>query len=501
MPRLSRRPFRSIAALIALAVTASACADSTNALPTPPSPVPAPKDAPNVVIVVTDDQRYDTLWAMPQTQRLLVNKGVRFTNSFVVNPLCCPSRASILTGDYSHNTGVWTNGGRRGGFEAFVDTDTLATRLQAGGYHTGLIGKYLNHYDDPNYEPPGWSSWQPFLAESEGKYYDYVINDNGKPIHYGLGTQDYSTDVVMRLGHDFIKETPEGQPLFLYLAPKAPHGFATPAARDLKTLSPNRIHFNASWNEHDISDKPRYIHENKSLKKQAQTRMEDGLLQAYRALGAVDDGIAQLVSTLESTGRLDNTLFIFLSDNGTAWGEHRWSAKSVPYEETIRVPIVMRYDQIDTGGRIAEAMALNIDLAPTILELAGIPASDMDGESLVPILEHPSAPGRSSFLIEHYQLMRPGGARDDAIPSYCGIRTHTQKFIIYATGERELYQVKTDPAELHNTFGEPGTAQDSKALQARVSHMCVPRPPGFPTDVLPAPPKPSAATPTSPPGA
>ena len=423
---------------------------------------------------------------MPHVQHQLMAHGVKFRNAFVVNPICCPSRASILTGLYSHNTGVWANGGKHGGFDAFDDEATLATRLQASGYHTGLIGKYLNHYNDPSYRPPGWDSWQPMLAESEGKYYDYVINDDGTRVHYGHSPTDYSTDVLMGLGVKFLQEAPADRPFFLYLATKAPHGSATPAPRDRHAYSDAVIHFNESWGESGVDDKPLYISSRRPFNPVQQQRQTEGFLNAIRALGALDDGVGRLLQTLRSTGELDSTVVIFLSDNGTAWGEHRWGAKSVPYEETIRVPmVIMDGRQMDAaGGEVAGAMALNIDLAPTILDMAGLPEGDADGQSLVPALSDPSLPGRSSFLVEHMQLIRPEG-RDDPVPSYCAVRTRSELFVRYATGEQEYYRLGSDPAELHNLAADPEHAGRIAELQAQAMRGCDPRPPDWPEGELP----------------
>lgn len=483
-PLPPRQPVAAVttAVEVVLALVAMACT-STPATSPPTIVEQARAGAPNVVIVLTDDQRYDTLWAMPNVRHQLVDKGTKFRNGFVVNPLCCPSRASILTGNYSSRTGVWSNGGKYGGFGAFDDTTSLATRLQGAGYHTGLVGKYLNHYDDPSYTPPGWDSWQPMLAKSEGKYYDYDLNDNGTPVHYGHAPSDYSTDVLMHDGVSFIQDAPADVPLFLYLATKAPHGSATPAPRDKHTLSERQLHFNESWNEGSVDDKPAYIRTQRPLGITKQFRFRRGLLDADRSLGAVDDGVQHLIDALTASGRMENTIFIFLSDNATAWGEHRWGAKSVPYEETIRVPLVVRYDALAGPDRPSGALALNIDLAPTILEVAGLQHDGMDGQSLVPFLTDPSQAGRKDFMVQHMQLIRPEG-RDDPVPSYCAVRSHTHLFTLYATGERELYDLRVDPAELHNLAKEPGSVPLMAAMESRVRQLCDPAPPGFPLDLL-----------------
>src|SRR5205809_3921053 len=184
-------------------------------------------DLPNVVVILTDDQRWDTLWSMPTVQSELIGHGIEFTNGFVVNPLCCPSRASLITGQYSHTHGVYTNAGPYGGFQHFAgDDSTIATWLHDGGYWTGFVGKYLNGYrPQDGYIPPGWDRW---VAMNLG-YYNYWLNIDGVPAYFGSDPEDYSTDVLGADAASFIRDSPTDQPLLLDFAPYAPHGPATPS--------------------------------------------------------------------------------------------------------------------------------------------------------------------------------------------------------------------------------------------------------------------------------
>src|SRR3990170_6725693 len=195
-----------------------------------PPPASAQTTAPpSIVLVVTDDQRWDTLWAMPSVEADLVDNGVVFSNGFVVNPLCCPSRASILTGRYSHGTGVYTNTSPDGGFSLFDDDSTVATWLDAAGYRTALVGKYLNGYDGVTI-PPGWDHWVAFSG-NQGSYYDYSLNVDGALEPHGSAPEDYSTDVLATHAESFILGVPAEEPVLLYMTPYAPHGPATAATR------------------------------------------------------------------------------------------------------------------------------------------------------------------------------------------------------------------------------------------------------------------------------
>ena len=472
--------------LVVIALLFPSTPPSKSSPPPDPPARPAVSGLPNIVLVLTDDQRWDTLWAMPTVHTELVGKGVKFANAFVVNPTCCPSRASILTGQYSHSTGVWANGGDYGGFDAFQevhgDDSTVATWLDAAGYHTGLVGKYLNHYDDPSYIPPGWDEWAGLLAESEGKYYDYVLNLNGHPTHYGHTPADYSTDVMANWAVDFIQSAPADQPLFLYMGTKSPHGSAIPAPRDRNGFRDYTVPHTPDFNESDVSDKPGYIRAQRLASDSRAAKYDRGRTLVLRALQSVDDAVARILAALRQSGRMNNTMFVFTSDNGNLWGEHRWVAKGVPYEESIRVPIVVRYDPLVTGPAKSEAMALNIDLAPTFTDVAGVQAPGAEGHSLLPLLADPSLPGRGDFVIEHVQQIKKENL--DPVPTYCALRTRNSLFVQYATGEREYYDLGSDPWELRNLAGGPAVASKITAARGRASVLCDPLPPGFPADLL-----------------
>lgn len=434
---------------------------------------------PDIVLIVTDDQRWDTLWAMPSVQSLLVNEGVTFSNAFAVNPSCCPSRASILTGTYSHTNGVWRNSPPYGGFESFQDGSTVATWLQDAGYRTGLIGKYFNGYENTSYVPPGWDRWVAFTDKTYA-YYDYTLSVDGAPRALGWSDRHYSTDRLGRFAYRYIDRTPAEEPLFLYFAPNAPHGSGSGppkvASRHSGSFEDLALWRPPSWYEPDLSDKPAYIREHQEIIRDRFRKRQ------YESLLAVDDAVKDIVTSLEETGRLDNTMIVFTSDNGMLWGEHGWRGKHVPYEESIRLPLVVRFDpaledtdddRLGSRPRRSRHLVNTTDLAPTIGEAAGVATPGAEGLSLMPLLAGEDPRWRRSLLFEH--LGRP--SQEDSPPTYCGLRTKRYSYIAYETGERELYSIKEDPYQLFNLAGlglEP-----LEALDATLREECDPPPPGF----------------------
>lgn len=427
---------------------------------------------PDIVLILTDDQRFDTLWAMPTVRSELVAKGIRFTHGYVSNPVCCPSRSSILTGQYSHTTRVYTNHPKEpfGGFPAFRDSSTVATWLQEAGYRTALMGKYLNGYGD-SYVPPGWDRW--FVTWDGGAYFDYTANDDGSLRSFGSDPEDYGTDVLVDQATDFIRTTDRDQPLFLYFAPHAAHGPATPAPEDVPRFAHLRPWRPESYDEADVSDKPAYVRSHGPLSGSAKVSIERFRRDQYRALRSVDRAVSEILDALTETGRLTNTLIVFTSDNGMLWGEHRWSSKVVPYEESIRVPFVIRADALIDAPRVDDRLVLNIDLAPTFAEVAGLSAPNVEGRSLVPLLTSSRARWRTDFLMEHLELS-PGG-----VPTYCGVHSRRYVYIDYATGEEELYDLERDPFQLTNVVGNRPYADILRTERGRLRQLCRPRPPRF----------------------
>ncbi len=418
---------------------------------------------PSIVLVLTDDQRFDTIEQMPTVQSKLVGHGVDFTNAFVVNPLCCPSRASILTGQYSHTTGVYSNQGKYGGFHVFRDASTIATTLQAAGYQTAHFGKYLNGYAG-TYVPPGWSRWAAFITTGSNLYYDFTLNEDGALVPYnGLG--NYSTDVLADKAADFIRSA--SGPLFVVFAPTAPHLPAVPARRHEGAFAGMEPWRPPNYNEEDVSDKPAFA-QARPLWDEARQALEDGLHEKQlESLLAVDDAVGELVDALADTGRLHNTLVAFTSDNGLSWGENRWNSKYVADESSIRVPLVIRYDPLAGAPRKESRLALNIDLAPTFAAVAGAPFP-AEGRSLEPLLGDPVDLWRNLFLVEH---MGPFA------PPYCALRRPALKYVQYSTGEEELYNLAADPYELENLAGRPAYRELRHVQRMRLRKLCSPPPP------------------------
>ena len=411
---------------------------------------------------------------MPFVQRELVAKGVTFANAFVTNPQCCPSRVSILTGRYAHSTGVWSNVPPNGGFPAFHDDrSTIATWLHAAGYRTALVGKYLNDYEAAahrGYVPPGWDRWVA-IAEENGHYYDYDLTVNGTLVHRGHAPGDYSTDVLTREAVDFIKTA--RRPFFLYFAPAAPHDPYIPAPPDTTACPDLAPYRPSSFGEDDVSDKPGFIR--KLPWSETEVEMADQTrLGQCRTLLDVDRSVERIVSALRATGALSSTLIVFTSDNGLLWGEHRLSYKSVPYEESIRVPMVMRYDPMTNSPRVEQRFVLNVDLAPTFAALAGLPHRPLGGRSLVPLLRGETVPWRVSFPLEHAH-----GNERIPIPDYCGVRTPRWMYAEYGTGAEELYDLTSDPWELENLASRPSLTTVRERLHALTVRRCQPFPPGF----------------------
>jgi arylsulfatase A-like enzyme len=317
--------------MVLLAATAFACGRlSPSAVDEQPVAEPSPVllsseeegDPPNVVLILTDDQRWDTLNEMPTVDEELARHGISFERGYVSNPLCCPSRASVLTGQYSHSNGVYTNqnGQPHGGFRAFDDRSTVATWLDEAGYRTGMLGKYFNGYEGP-YVPPGWDRW--FATYVNGAFYDYLATDDGVVKTYGSDPADYGTAVLANEAVRFIESTPEDTPVFLYFAPHAPHEPAMAAPGDRRAYTDLGPWRPLNYDEADVSDKPAYIRDQPRMDAVASARIDEFRRSQYASLLAVDRAVGTIVDSLDQTGRLSNTLIVYTSDNGMSWGEHR----------------------------------------------------------------------------------------------------------------------------------------------------------------------------------
>ena len=471
-----------------LAILASGCGTGLDRPPAPPLPTPeSPRVArPNIVVVVTDDMDNSLVASMPTLVAQLAERGATFVNAFTTDPVCGPSRASLLTGRYPHNHGMLENKPPTGGYRAFVDkgneASTIAVWLAAAGYRTALIGKYLNRYPgqkDLTRVPPGWLEWQAvFFPET---YDEYRMNENGRVRKYGGSDADYQTDVLQAKALAFLRAGSREQPFFLYLAPSAPHAPSEPASRHQDLFPEARAPRPPAFNEENVGDKPAWVRALPRLSPEAVKAADDWQRRRMQTLQAVDEMLAALLSELESSGRLERTFVWFTSDNGFLLGAHRLDrGKDAPYEDAIRVPLMLRGPGVSPGIRLEE-LALNIDLAPTFAELAGaaIPTS-VDGRSLAGLIGAQPTPPREwrrDFLVEHWQTGKqrrkevPDPEEDTAIPDYAALRTVDGLYVEYPdSGERELYDLNADPGQLESRHNAT-SARELKRLSDRLAAL------------------------------
>ena len=428
-----------------------------------------PTDPPNVVVVMTDDQTAAAISVMPRTVSLIGEQGATFENSFASFPLCCPSRATFLTGQYAHNHRVLNNIPPQGGFDVLRGNETLPVWLQRAGYYTGLVGKYLNGYETSAVGvPPGYSEWHG--QKTQNAYYGYDLFEDGGQVLYGDPNED-PTDpqprdllerrlhgeggrlhrppgsartAVLPLGH--LQRPPPGDP-----RPAADvdgdrcRGHAKPAARHIGAFEGAPLPLPPSFNEADVSDKPLTIRNTQPMDASQVDSIHDFYRCELESLQAVDEGVQRIVDALAATGELDSTLLVFTSDNGTQHGEHRFVfGKNLPYEESLRVPLLIRGPGVPAGVTVRD-LAANVDLAPTILDAGGARARlPEDGRSLLPMIGRPGNQSGRELAIE--------GVR------FRGVRTPRYVYVHWIRGpnigEIELYDLERDPYELHNLHGE-----------------------------------------------
>jgi N-acetylglucosamine-6-sulfatase len=475
MLALSPARFRLAALAAVLTSIAVATAWSENAAQAEPS-----SGRPNIVVFMTDDETVAELGGMPHTRRLIERQGVRFARSYVSYPVCCPSRATYLTGQYAHNHGVMGLYPPTGGYGRFDKRNALPVWLQRAGYHTAHLGKFLNGYGDqePADVPPGWSDWHATVDYSTYKMWGYTINDNGRMRTYGRTFDEnprlYQTDVLARKAAAIVvRQASRPQPLFLSLNFLAPHHEARsiqtrthqlvrPAPRHRRALASAALAHAASFNEADMSDKPRFLrrHTHPLTARDVAAIQRDA--RARRAaLLAADDGVARVVSAVRRAGELNNTYFVFTSDNGYMQGEHRVrSGKMLPYEPSTQVPLLVSGPGIP-AGRVSRELVANIDLAPTILQLAGATAGKtVDGRSLLPFAHNPALRTARAILHETGGQKYVGPAEQDErtnvrrpmkrILTYQAVRTARWLYVRWHDGARELYDLENDPDELRS---------------------------------------------------
>lgn len=481
-PRLNRprRPRKRVVAVLAASTAFVVCLTTAViagvvAVSSVRAEAPGGSAKPNIVFVLVDDMDSGLLKYMPQVQQLQKD-GTNFSNYSVTNSLCCPSRASILTGKYPHNTKILTNMAPDGGFKAFRDRglekQSVAVRLQQAGYQTGFMGKYLNGYEPKkliengkSYVPPGWNEWD--VAGGDGyPQFNYTLNENGKLVPYGKKPTDYLGDVIAGKGDAFIRKSAQaGKPFMLELSTFAPHGPFTPAPRHKNEFPGLKAPRDPSFNEADVSDKANWLRSKAKLTEREITKIDQDYRKRVQSLQAVDEMIGRLRATLTATGQADNTHIVFSSDNGFHLGQHRLrSGKTTAFNTDVNVPMVVAGPGVKPGAQTSQT-AENIDLFSTFTELAGASSAGTDGTSLVPLLRGQSSDRKTTGLVEHQSINRNKSDPDyqsikngDA-PTYTAIRTATTTYVEYLNGEREYYDRKRDPYELTNSYSSVPPAQ------------------------------------------
>ena len=495
---------------MAAATAAVAGCGGDDVEPNPPvTPDPAYGAQPNFVVIYTDDQDASsfTNQTMPITHREIVRRGTQFTNYYDTTPLCCPARAGLLTGQYGHNNGVLAN---KPGYGDLSDNDNnLPVWLQRAGYRTAIVGKFLNGYEsaveDKDEVAPGWDLWSVEVGNGRG-YYDFKLAVNGrqrKETYKG----EYLTDVLNQRAVEDVEELSGETPFFLWVTQSAPHveninadsggpcgGQAVPPPRDLGRFADAELPRLPGVLETDVSDKPAIVSGQPPISPKKREILRHRYQCRLETLPAVDRGIGEIVEALREAGELDETILIFSSDNGTFQGQHRLpGGKGLAYEEAAHLPLAIRVPPKFAGGTATpatvDAMAANIDFAPSFVEWAGAEtcpvAGDcrvMDGRSWLPLFD----PSQGDYpanrpLGTELDLGKEAVAPGRGIPcSFEGVRDERYLFVRHtslpdlATGEcevtetRELYDHETDPFELDNLVA---TGPRDPALEERFAEL------------------------------
>jgi N-acetylglucosamine-6-sulfatase len=407
---------------------------------------------PNVVLIDTDDQNVTDMAVMRHTLNLLGARGTTFRNSYVSYPLCCPSRATQLTGQYAHNHGVLND-------QRFIDldgTNTLAVWLKSAKYRTAMVGKYLNGYGvlNPREVPPGWRQWFGLTGGTEQKRYGYKLNENGKIHNYGRKPANYIDYVLGAKVNGLLKQwAPSPKPFFLYYNPNNPHGekgtpvWSTrdpePAPQYLGAFGNIQAPRPPNFDEPNVSDKPEQIRDIPRLSDADIADIDRRYRGRLESLLSVDDQVKKIVKLVRKYGDKRKTFFIFTSDNGLELGAHRIEFKDYLYEEGERVPLIIRGPGVPQNTTRDQLVA-NIDLAPTIVAITKArPGRVMDGIDLLPLTRDPNVSTNRDLLFESVDL------------GIYGIRRGNWSYNRYSNGDQELYNLTTDPFQLENRLYDP----------------------------------------------
>lgn len=436
---------------------------------------------PNIIVVLTDDQRYDTLKYMPYVGGVLAGKSIVFNNSFASTPYCCPARSSFLSGGlYSADTGVLSNSPPNGGASRFYDVSTIATDLQKNGYTTGLVGKYLNDYEliMPRI-PPGWSYFATTTSVNKS-YYQYTVVKGSSTFDApskGTVTKttdgEYLTTLETNEANQFLDQaistkqanSSASKPFFLYLAYDAPHAPSTPLDQDYVKFA-NFTFSSPGTKETDLTDKPIWVQRKQGIvdPDNANTPTEFTRDQ-IATLQPVDRAVSALVDRLSKANMLQNTWIFYTSDNGYMWGEHGLEGKLKPYEESIRIPMMVYAPNVKPGVR-QEMVAFNLDIPATIDELAHL-NRQTEGQSLLPLLGNDYSPNsvkwRDSLVFQQF-----GGVKNQPAGTWVAVRTEKWKYVEYVTGVKELYDMVKDPYELESQHNNPAYADLMNELSSKI---------------------------------
>lgn len=416
---------------------------------------------PNILIVMTDDQRRDSLANLPRIRRWLADGGTTFTQGYVTTPSCCPSRATTLTGRYDHNNGV-----RRQTGPAFDESTSIARYLKGAGYRTGHIGKYVHYYKLAE-RAPWWDRWTYW----QGGYQDVFMNVDGV-VKQSSG---YSTRIAFDTAISYVNawEASDAQPWLMLVAPTAPHlvGKDPPPAEPQYATTPVGAfpRFPSTF-EANTTDKPPFIY-CCAVTEDYVSRVHTGMT---RALLSIDDGVDRLMQRLEAAGELDDTLVFFYGDNGWLYGEHNLTSKFLPYTNSVGVPFIVRWPNRIPAGVTDTRMVANVDVAPTVLAAAGVapPAVPMDGRDIM------AGSRRARRLTEYWQ----DDGNVPGIPDWASVTTPAYAYTEYYQADsttvrfREYYDLVNDPHELVNLLADGTTANDPNvtaiSAQLRADRAC-----------------------------
>lgn len=453
-------------------------------------------NGPNVIVVMTDDERYDDMATMPRTRRLIGEAGVTFSRYFASYPVCCPARATFFTGQYAQNHGVrCLYPACGGGYGRLNQRSYLPVWLEDAGYATAHIGKFLNGYGkEPGtpMRPRGWTDWQGLIDQSTYRMWGYSFFENDHRVTYGrLMSRDprlYQTDVVTNKAVRFIDERAGGQrPFFLSLAYLAPHhesGATQRRTGQLVRAAPrHRGHYAnrplpkpPNYNEDDLGDKPSFVGRyNRRITARREAAIAKRFHERWESLLAVDEGVERIIEELRRRGELDNTYVIFTSDNGFMQGEHRVrQGKMLPYDASTHLPFLIRGPGIPRG-RTTKAVVGDVDLAATVVDVAGVrPGHALDGRTLIPYARNTHLRNLRPFLHttagqgSHGRTnTREGGAKgtETRVPAWDAVRTTRWLYVAYRGRGSELYDLKRDPWEMHSLALDPRYRQQRNTLR------------------------------------